>query len=33
MNNVHNSMFPSFNLSNFTKKDGTTINNEDSKKF
>ena len=33
MNNVHNSTFPSFNLTIFTEEDGTTINNEDSKEF
>ena len=27
------STFPSFNLSMFTKEDGTTINNEDRKKI
>ena len=31
--NLHNSTFPSFNLSMFTKEDGTTINNEDRKEF
>ena len=27
--NLHNSTFPSFNLSTFTEEDGTTIKNED----
>ena len=27
-NNLHNSTFPSFNLSMFIEEDGTTINNE-----
>ena len=28
-NNLHNSMFPSFNLFMFTEEDDITINNED----
>ena len=32
-NNVHNSTFPFFNLSRFTKENGATINNEDRKEF
>ena len=31
--NLHNSMFPFFNLFMFTEEDGTTINNEDRKEF
>ena len=33
INYVHNWKFPSFNLSMFTEKDGTTINNEETKEF
>ena len=32
-NNLHNSMFPSFNLFMFTKEDCTNINNDDRKYF
>ena len=32
-NNLHNSMFPSFNLFMFTEGDNATINNEDRKEF
>ena len=32
-NNLHNLIFPSFNLSMFTEADGTAINNEDRNKF
>ena len=32
-NDLHNSTFPSFNLSMFTEEDGTTINNGDRNEF
>ena len=32
-NNLHNSMFPSFNLFMFTNEDCTNINNDDRKYF